>query len=546
MKRIGEIVLVLADGPTHVKAPMLLGMQFLRRCLALAIVVTALSYLLPTVGSTFAQEAPYGAKVATRSATVRSGPGAEFYATDRLPFETRLEVYRHDGEWAAVRPPRGSFSWVPASAIELTEETTTGYVVGSGIRTRIGSRFGDDHTAEYVELNPDEEVTILARRTIDEDGVPTRWYQIEPPPGEFRWVQLSSIEPIQSQFAAPTAPSSAIPKNDDQDDRKTAKRDSILLTSDVDSSALPPNGPVQIAQHIDVPDPLEPIPDDSLTGESDDTFTNSDESADVGLGFNTESLMESEGDDGAPNLDIPQSTPARTQNAQPGWSAPPSANDKPPFRSIGSSIRLPTTPTATKDIDQNVLRQELAKITLELTRQVVQPPNVWELVEFRARAQAVIDLSSSTKLRSESQALLSRIAQFEDIQRRSSDLTSTFSNNFLEQSDLSASSASALQSLRTDRPPSSPSPSPSKSKEDPYDGSGWLMPVVTRQAGVPRYALTDDHGNILQFVSPRPGLNLRNYEKRRIAIMGSKGFIPRYNKPHLTAERIISLDRVRF
>ena len=144
----------------------------------------------------FAIEFPYGSRVSTKTATVHSGPGAKYYATDQLPYETRVEVYRHDDEWAAIRPPVGSFSWVPASAIELTEDTSRGHVAYSGVRTRIGSRLNDQRSAEYVELKADEEVIILDRRTIVQDGKQERWYQIQPPAGEFRWVQLSSLEPL--------------------------------------------------------------------------------------------------------------------------------------------------------------------------------------------------------------------------------------------------------------------------------------------------------------------------------------------------------------
>ena len=41
---------------------------------------------------------------------VRSGPGRNYYPTDKLDKGEKVEVYRHDpGGWYAIRPPRNSF-----------------------------------------------------------------------------------------------------------------------------------------------------------------------------------------------------------------------------------------------------------------------------------------------------------------------------------------------------------------------------------------------------------------------------------------------------
>ena len=48
---------------------------------------------------------------------VRSGPGENYYPTDKLKAGQEVEVYRHDpGGWYAIRPPKGSFSWVARPA----------------------------------------------------------------------------------------------------------------------------------------------------------------------------------------------------------------------------------------------------------------------------------------------------------------------------------------------------------------------------------------------------------------------------------------------
>ena len=113
-----------------------------------------------------AESFPYGAYVRTTAASVRSGPGAEFYATDRLDHDARVEVYRHDGHWAAIRPPDGSFSWIPVDAVELTDTEPLGRVSTADIKTRIGTRYGDEHNAEFVPLRKGEIIEILGERRL--------------------------------------------------------------------------------------------------------------------------------------------------------------------------------------------------------------------------------------------------------------------------------------------------------------------------------------------------------------------------------------------
>ena len=71
------------------------------------------------------------------------------------------------------------------------------------------------------------------------------------------------------------------------------------------------------------------------------------------------------------------------------------------------------------------------------------------------------------------------------------------------------------------------------------------MPVVTGKRGVPQYVLTDDNGRVLQFITPQPGVKLNSYVRQKIGVFGQKTFLPSYERPHLVAERIVTLNRVR-
>lgn len=459
---------------------------------------------------------PYGAQVIDKSATIRSGPGEKYYHTDRLPRGSRVEVYRHDGDWAAIRPPAGSYSWVPASAIELEEDTSIGQVVDEGARTRIGSRFSDDHNAHYVALRRDELVEVIGRRTLLDEGKPSLWYQIKPPAGEFRWVRLAALEPLPNPLAL--------------------QHESPSGKSRLQSAQFVETAPQLLSADADDLDSFDEGDKDVAAADTGDNNTKSDENGTWTL----------DAPDAEPKpLSIANSPQLKTAAPNPSGvddtSDAPSVLAETPFKA-NLNDNAAFRPAA-KTTNPTLLRQELAKINAELSRQIAGDPTTWELNDVLARTRAVIDLSS-TELRGQAQTLLSRITQFKDIQRRHQDIVRGATENLFAGGTLAEFDYGDFATTPTVAPPVNARQSQTPGAA--YDGMGWLMPIVTRHAGLPRYALTDDNGNILQFVSPRPGLNLRNYERRRIGIIGRKGFVPRFNKSHLTAERIISLDRVRY
>ena len=148
-----------------------------------------------------AQTFPYKAFVTTDDVYVRSGPGDNYYPTDKLKQGQEVEVYRHDpGGWYAIRPPKGSFSWVSGRALQFDRDNLA-KVVEDRVAARVGSRCSDVRDVIQVRLHRGEVVEVFdARRTGASDTASTNtWYKISPPSGEFRWVSGRFIDP---QFPA--------------------------------------------------------------------------------------------------------------------------------------------------------------------------------------------------------------------------------------------------------------------------------------------------------------------------------------------------------
>ncbi|MCL4194266.1 MAG: SH3 domain-containing protein, partial [Thermoguttaceae bacterium] len=103
----------------------------------------AASVLLSLSAYAAALEFPYSARVTVDGTYIRSGPGYEYYPAAKLAAGSSVEVYRHDtGDWCAIRPPDGSFSWVPARYLKLGPDGVA-EVIALEVPARVGSHLSD-------------------------------------------------------------------------------------------------------------------------------------------------------------------------------------------------------------------------------------------------------------------------------------------------------------------------------------------------------------------------------------------------------------------
>ena len=140
---------------------------------------------------------PYKAYITTDDVYIRSGPGENYYPTDKLKAGTEVEVYRHDpGGWFAIRPPKDSFSWVSSRHLQL-DGNNLATVTDERVAARVGSRMSDARDVIQVRLHKGEVVEVLEPRRNGPAGnnSSTAWYKIAPPAGEFRWVSGRFVDP---------------------------------------------------------------------------------------------------------------------------------------------------------------------------------------------------------------------------------------------------------------------------------------------------------------------------------------------------------------
>lgn len=139
--------------------------------------------------SALAEDYPFTGYVNAPNARLRSGPGADHYATSRVRIGQPLEVYRRDrGGWLAVRPTDDCFSWVRGSALLATEDDEIAKVTEDDVIARVGSRFSQDQDISHLQLTRGEEVQLLEPHKFEDQEGEDVWVKVRPPSGAFRWI----------------------------------------------------------------------------------------------------------------------------------------------------------------------------------------------------------------------------------------------------------------------------------------------------------------------------------------------------------------------
>jgi hypothetical protein len=193
----------------------------------------------------------------------------------------------------------------------------------------------------------------------------------------------------------------------------------------------------------------------------------------------------------------------------------------------GEELAWPS-PAPARRLTAEEFRTELDDINTELSIMLVEDPAVWNCEELERRAKALLDQAETAEQRGHARVLVNRIAHAQDV-RRSSDAV--------------AAAPTGLE-RRTRRLADIAASNPGRSgvAEGQFDSVGRLTRVQSPKLGAPRYALVDDQGNILTYVSPAPGINMQYYLGRRIGINGVRGHVADQDAELLTAKNVRTLD----
>lgn len=483
-----------------------------RRC-----AVSLLLAVVPAMASANAKDAfPYTAYVTHDDAHVHSGPGKQFYATQRLSKHTAVEVYHHvAGGWCAIRPPAGSFSWVDAQHLEITEDAALARVINVPAKTRVGSSMSDVHDVEYVSLREGEVVEVLGSKMLRETpkNKPRRWFKVAPPAGEFRWIHERELSRANDLAPLPETKSPPASTEHDASVREVSVSDAELdrpIGSGVatELKTYPLDGPR-------APESIEPVNNIQKASFHD-----------------------------APSEEEPLRNEVATHVNPVTWQAVPESTD------------VLTAPEPRSFDDR------LTALNVMLSRAVLADVRDWELAPVKEQAQRLLQSANNSQTRQLVESLLSKIQDFDTLQQRNRSARQT--GRLVQQVahvEVQPHAHVEPGRLAKDLPVSgtvhsdfprivSPPPVKAESVElrpevdnSVFDATGTLIAVRSRRSDIPRYALTDAHGRITRFVSTSNGDSLTAFVSHQVGIIGKSGLVRRLNKPHIVASRVVQLKK---
>ena len=429
---------------------------------------------------------PITVAVAVDHTYLRCGPGDDFYPTERLVAGTAVEVWTIDESgYCAVRPVKGSFSWVLARDVQreplenrplaMSDTRPSGIVVTDAAVARVGSQLNELRHVTQVALEAGERVTIIEQVVVAEGRHAGEWLRIEPPSGEFRWARCEDLS-----LPAGLAP---LP-----DPAVTMERAGLSAAGDALEAIRDAGEAVtQAVAEIDVPPPPAPPASEPATG-----------MVRLLSGW------------------LPRGTNVFDRADQPS---------PPPAVSAGAAA-------ASGD--------ELADIDLAMSLAVTGPSESWNLPPLRDRLRQAATRATSQADRTRAQAIDARLSRFETIQGRQQTLIAGAAQ---EPEPLRIggmwSSLSALGS-RPVRPGVLPGGKPAGGQPtwtppDQMETTGRLATVISRRPDAPRWAVVDETNNVLAFVTPQPGIDLGSLVGQQVSVRGARGYMPEYKRPYLVA-----------
>jgi hypothetical protein len=164
--------------------------------------------------------------------------------------------------------------------------------------------------------------------------------------------------------------------------------------------------------------------------------------------------------------------------------------------------------------------RELERIDMQLSEIVVGEMSTWSFDDLYERAEFAVRAAQDPLERGRARLLLDKVLRFAEIKRRHDALRVP-----------AAAAAPPVAGI-----------APEVLRDARYDGVGRLSPVVSQKTGGPQFALLDATGDVLSFVTPAPGVNLRPYVDKYVGVNGQRGYLPEQRRQHVSVQRVTLLD----
>ncbi|MEL6104786.1 MAG: hypothetical protein AAFU85_02060 [Planctomycetota bacterium] len=215
-------------------------------------------------------------------------------------------------------------------------------------------------------------------------------------------------------------------------------------------------------------------------------------------------------------------------------------------RTIAQASRVVTTEQIAR-VENAVAGIDIAGATRVLSQLMAEAASADEVDPLIRRIQALQamgDIAQATQTRQ----LLGRASEYRDLAARRDGATRIQSTIQPAASlpMMASQSISGPAPIPTSAPLVAPAsaqtPVPMPAQAQVPAGStatGYLVQVFSSRSDRPPFALTDDAGLTVAYVTPYPGVNLRSHLNSRIQVRGNERMLPEMNTPHLLVDRVL-------
>ncbi len=569
---------------------------------------------------------PYPVFIAQDEAFARCGPSGEFYRTDPLRHGQELEVYAEtDDGWLGIRPPEGSFCWIPAETVEMDSAAETGTIIEDRTVAWIGTHLGRARTYRWqIQLAKGEPVTVIGKSEREGADGPQLWYRIVPPSGEYRWVHRDQVVTSSEELVAlirrqagdqeiesfpneqPQSTSGRATTSSTQTASTTtsSKRRSDTTTQSGEPRLADSSGPSVLQSEATVGSGLNQSWQSNEVRQSvQDSPQRTGDVAQSGNTTVTEAmkqggllasveflgrprLLEIGGNPSAPHasetagdanwvagvgrstilpsagsvasaaplaqpadslgfaMTTPRSITQSGLSAQPGSVVQVSgqmpnavANSSP---TIAPAMRTLTVVSAERiaQIEAETRDADGERLSLIFSRLMAARASAAEVEPLTRAAYQLASTSTDSLVAGRARLLAERVEQYRQVAIRrdgeavirSTGTPTIPAGQTLPSSSVSQNSVSQAFGVGMDG---------GSTGVQASTQTGYLVQVYSARSNSPPFALTDNTGRTVAYVTPSPGVNLRPHLNSKVNVSGTQGFLTGLNTPHILATQAV-------
>lgn len=347
--------------------------------------------------------------------------------------------------------------------------------------------------------------------------LPGGWLAIRPPEGSFSLVSATAVESVDYRTGRITRDQAASRIGSLLTDERDAVHvrlnlgelvevlDATPVSNNTWIRIAPPAGEFRWVREADVS--RSPVVAEAIaTAAAEGSWRERDDRASVSVASEGE-VVKIRYDEGTQQ--DPGPAPQVVEAEAPSSASPATPPSATPPTSAATAPPNPSTSPAGASFEQ-----QIDWLEIQLSRRLVGPPNLWVFDDLEREAAALLSRATTPEQTATLRALGERMSRFRATAVR---FQSMQSSGNLDPRGVAA----------TPRAP-----------QGQYDAVGILRPVVSKVGNAPPYALVDDRGEVITFVTPSPSINMQQYLGQRVGVSGTRSYLPNYRRRNIQTARV--------